>query len=74
MGREQKAHAENGTRAKRSTPHFPHVMNAKTPSHGPIFRSARMGMLATQAIVSSTYLLVWVKSYCKVIYKLINVG
>ena len=30
------------------SPHFPRVLNAKTPSHGPIFRSARTGTLATQ--------------------------
>ena len=30
-------------------PHFPRVLNAKTPSRGPIFRSVRTGTLATQA-------------------------
>ena len=31
------------------SPHFPHFLNGKTPSRGPIFRSARTGTLATQA-------------------------
>ena len=31
------------------SPHFPRVPNAKTPSRGLIFRSARTGTLATQA-------------------------
>ena len=31
------------------SPHFPRVPNAKTPSRGPILRSARTGTLATQA-------------------------
>ena len=57
MRREQKGSVENGTRAKRApisltfllSPHFPRVLNAKLLLAALIFRSARLGMLATQA-------------------------
>ena len=39
------------------SPYFPRVLNAKIPSRGPSFRSARTGTLATQAKIFLTELL-----------------
>ena len=35
--------------AQQAFPYEPNVLNAKTPSRGPLFRSARTGTLATPA-------------------------
>ena len=53
MGREQKRRGKNGPPSSfLLSPHFPHVLNAKIASRGPIFRSACAGTLATQVSAS----------------------
>ena len=51
MGREQKGRPPWSFLL---SPDFPHVLNAKIPSRGPIFRSARTGTLDTQARTAFT--------------------